>query len=309
MVTSSKSQTTLFSTVFSGRTNAENEAYKKIFASRTVRKLSAIQFINGLFLIVLHMSNQPYYNEAEDRKFEGGFLSGRPIVIVIMVLFYWITGITGIIWTRPIRSRPSLCYLMIVIFISSTFSAILIINSILGLAYLSGCISKEVDNKIIRLSIPNNETKTRNDNQNSEVETKEVSELILEYNCTSLINSKFKIDKFRISTEEKILVMQIALSSIYLILKALLFVELFRKFESVYGKDDPNQTNTSQPSEQTEVSNMKNVVCSACLCCLLNVWSVSCKHNKDNPENQDIPMTFSPSSEKRSDLSQTETSE
>jgi len=251
------------------------------------------------------MSNQPYYNEGEARKFEGGFLSSKNIAIVVMVLFYWVTGISGIIWARPIKSRPSLCYLMTVIFISSTFSVILIINSILGFAYLSGCLSKEMHNKTTKFSIRNNETENRNDYEKSEVQIKEASELILEHNCTTLISNKIKINKFRVSTEEKILVMQISLSSIYLILKALLFVALFRMFESVYGKDAQNEINTSQP----EVSSAKNVVYSACLCCLLNVWSVSCKHNKNISVNQDTPMTFSPSSEGRSYLSQTETSE
>merc|ERR1711963_234041 len=65
------------------------------------------------------MLTHPYYGEYEKREFTGGFLAGKKIVIVLMVLFYCITGI---IWAQPIKSRCSLCYFMTVIFLSSAFS-------------------------------------------------------------------------------------------------------------------------------------------------------------------------------------------
>ena len=61
--------TNLFSTILTGKTNIEEDEYKKIFSSRTVRKLAAIQFVNGLFLIALHMLTHPYYGEDEKREF------------------------------------------------------------------------------------------------------------------------------------------------------------------------------------------------------------------------------------------------
>ena len=127
------------SSLSTGNTNVAINNYKKIFSSRTVRKLGAIQFVNGLFLIVLHMLSSPFYDEGETRLFTGGFVSGKKTIVVLMLLFYWVTGITGVICAKPIKSRCSLCYLMTVIFVSIAFSLTLITNSIIGFVHLKRC--------------------------------------------------------------------------------------------------------------------------------------------------------------------------
>ena len=200
----------------SEKANTKRYEYKKIFRSRTVRKLAAIQFVNGLFLIALHMLSHPFYAEDETRRFTGGFISGKKTVIVLMVLFYWVTGITGIVWARPIKSRCSICYLITVIVISSAFSIALITNSAVGFEHLKACSTKNSS-----IAISSKALKTTIEPMN-------------EYNCTSIISGLTESNMFRVSTERKILACQITLSSVYLLLKGTLLIYLFRKFEKVH---------------------------------------------------------------------------
>ena len=227
MVTSSEINSTS-----AGNGNTKRYEYKKIFRSRTVRKLAAIQFVNGLFLIALHMLSHPFYAEGETRKFTGGFISGKKIIIVFMVLFYWVTGITGIVWARPIKSRCSICYLMTVIMISSAFSIALITNAALGFAHLNACSTKNssiaISSKALNISI----------------------EPINEYNCTSIISGLTERNMFRVSTERKVLAGQITLSSVYLLLKGTLLIHLFRKFDKVYLEVNQSDTLMSQSTNR-----------------------------------------------------------
>lgn len=94
-----------FSSISTGKTIKNQYEYKKIFRSRTVRKLAAIQFINGLFLIALHMLNHPFYGKDDVRIFTGGFISGKKVVIVLMVFFYWVTGITGVVYVLDLSNQ------------------------------------------------------------------------------------------------------------------------------------------------------------------------------------------------------------
>merc|ERR1711963_1088605 len=137
------------------------------------------------------MLTHPYYGEYEKREFTGGFLAGKKIVIVLMVLFYWVTGITGIIWAQPIKSRCSLCYFMTVIFLSSAFSFALITNSVLGFAHLKGCSTT-------------NSSKSSSKLETISKQLQDPADLLNKYNCTSILNNEFETNIFRVSTERKI---------------------------------------------------------------------------------------------------------
>ena len=290
--------TNLFSTLLTGKTNINEDEYKKVFSSRTVRKLAAIQFVNGLFLIALHMLTHPYYDEDEERRFTGGFISGKKVFIVLMVLFYWVTGITGIIWAKPIKSRCSLCYLMTVIFVSSSFSLALITNSVLGFVHLKGCSTM-------------NSSKLSSSLESVSKQLQNLVESVNEYNCSSVLNNQPETNFFRLSTERKILAGQIVMSSIYLMLKATLFVFLFRKFKRVYSEVDQTQTMMSQSTAISDHSSVQEVVYTCCLCCILNIWTMSCKCNEidKRSEDQSISMTSSMPSLGKNYLTKTENSE
>ena len=299
MATTSKS-TRLLSTILSGRTNTEEEGYQKIFSSQTVRKLAVIQFINGLFLVMLHLSSHPYYNEGEDRVFEGGFLTGKKVTIVVMVMFYWVTGITGIIFARPIRSRCSLCYLTIVILISSMLSVTLIVNSIMGFHFLRGCPTNAYNNGTTNFT-------THNDRN----ESTEQADFLLDHNCTHLLSGEMIVNKFRESTEIKLLVAQVGLSSFYLILKAYFFFYLSKKFKRVYSEGNPSQNNSQSVGQREHKinSNIFDSVYSGMLCCILNIWSISCKSNRDESHDKDVPMLIGFPLGRQSDHSEVEQSE
>ena len=240
-----------------------------------MRKLAAIQFVNGLFLIALHMLSHPFYAEDETRRFTGGFISGKKTVIVLMVLFYWVTGITGIVWARPIKSRCSICYLITVIVISSAFSIALITNSAIGFEHLKAC---STENSSIAIS-----SKT----------LKTTIEPMNEYNCTSIISGLTESNMFRVSTERKILACQITLSSVYLLLKGTLLIYLFRKFEKVHLEVNQSDALMSRSTNLSSHSSVQEIVSSCCLCCILNIWSVSCECNETDKRSskQSFSMT------------------
>ena len=277
-------------------TNIEINKYKKIFSSRTVRKLGAIQFVNGLLLIVLHMLISPFYGEGETRTFTGGFVSGKKTVIVLMVLFYWVTGITGVICAKPINSRCSLCYLMTVIFVSFAFSLTLITNSILGFAHLNRCsiITSSTNSSIFSTLLK---------------ASKRSVEHINDYNCTNFLKQTIEINKFRITSERKILGSQITLSSIYLMLKCMLFVFISRKYQEVHSEVNQNYNFVSQSTETSTHSSAQYVMYSCCLYCILNIWSMSCKCNEADIKECNQTLSKNSSLPLQNDLTQTENSE
>ena len=118
-------------------------------------------------------------------------------------------------------------------------------------------------------------------------------ESINEYNCTSIISGLTESNMFRVSTERKILVGQITLSSVYLLLKGTLLIYLFRKFEKVHLEVNQSDALMSRSTNLSSHSSVQEIVSSCCLCCILNIWSISCECNESDKRSskQSFSMT------------------
>ena len=270
--------TPLFSSLLSTKRSLDQD--RKLFSSRKVRKLAIGQFLMGVFLVVLQLGDWAFYGEGYERIFGGGFLSRWSGSTVVMVIFYWVTGVSGVLWASPIRSRCSIFVFITVILISSILSMLLIINSSLGFVYLTNC-------------LPHNST---------------IVELTSIHNCTSLYHGGKSIGKFIVSIEKIILAIQLFGNFVYVIFAAIVFYMLFRE---MYNESDLGEKEF-QPNTETyekDNHNVINVAYSAFLCCVLHVWSLSCNYSKHGYNNHDIPMDIGLPIGRKSDPIQDESTE